>query len=101
MVKQEEALRDRRCEEPRYEHANTDRELERLETLVGVLYEWCGADDVERYDELKALRREVERLGELVLRAVGELRQRKLHAIAATIEKDLGVHASSLRDRYR
>lgn len=101
MVKQEEALKYRRWEEPRYEHAKIDRESERLEALVSVLYEWCGSDDVERYDEVKALRGEVERLGGLVLRAVGELRQRKCHAIAATIENDLGVRASSLRGRYR
>lgn len=101
LAQQEQALRTRRRDEPWYERDKSDREMERLESLVNVLYGWCGSEDVDRYDELRALRAEVERLGGLVQRAVAELRQRKCHAIATTIENDLGVHATSYRGRYR
>lgn len=72
-----------------------DKELKGLQPIIEVLREWCGAEEVERYDELRALQQEVERLGELVLRAVQELRSRKFHAIAATIERDLGAQDAS------
>ncbi|MDP9848103.1 hypothetical protein [Streptosporangium lutulentum] len=101
MTKQEEALKTQRRNESWYGHEKTDRELERLETVVGTLYEWCGKEVIDRYDELKALRAEVERLGGLVQRAVSELRARKCHAIAATIEADLGVHTTSFRGGHR
>ncbi|GII02761.1 hypothetical protein Pta02_47690 [Planobispora takensis] len=101
LARQEEALKTQRQSEPWYDNKKTDRELERLESIIEVLYEWCGTEHVDRYDELRALRAEVERLGDLVQRAVTELRHRKCHAIAATIENDLGVHATSLRRRPR
>jgi hypothetical protein len=56
--------------------------------------EWCTGQAVERFDELRALRAEVQRLGELLTRAVAELRRRNSHAIAATIEHDLGIPVS-------
>ncbi|GGK81793.1 hypothetical protein Sme01_62800 [Sphaerisporangium melleum] len=101
MIAQEEAMKTDRRGQRWYRDEKTDRELERLESIVGVLHEWCGSDDIDRYDELKALRAEVERLGELVQRATRELRQRKCHTIAATIESDLGIHATDFRGRYR
>jgi hypothetical protein len=101
VLQQEEDLKRQRRSEPWYANDRTDRDLERLEALVDVLYSWCGSEEVARYDELKALRAEVDRLGELVQRAVKELRQRKCHAIAATIERDLGVHSSSPGRRTR
>jgi hypothetical protein len=82
----------------RYEQAlswrRDDTELERFESVALQVREWCTGQAVERFDEIRALRAEVERLGELVTRAVDELRRRKCHAIAATIEHDLGVPIS-------
>jgi hypothetical protein len=101
IVQQEDDLKRKRHSEPWYADDKTDRDLERLESLVDVLHGWCGSEDIERYDELEALRAEVERLGQLVERAVSELRQRSCHAIAATIERDLGVHNSSQGRRTR
>jgi hypothetical protein len=60
--------------------------------------EWCGAEPVERFDEVLALRAEVVRLGGLIERAVTGLRQRGASATAATIERDLGVPISTLMD---
>jgi hypothetical protein len=63
--------------------------------------DWCGAEPVERFDELLALRAEVVRLGGLIERAVTALRQRGASATAATIERDLGVPISTLMDTGR
>jgi hypothetical protein len=63
--------------------------------------EWCGAEPVERFDEVLALRAEVVRLGGLIERAVTALRQRGASATAATIERDLGVPISTLMDAGR
>jgi len=86
---QERRLRDHYDSEPSWRR--DDKELRQFERVANVLREWCTGEVVERFDELRALREEVVRLGELVQRAVAELRQRKAHAIAATIERDLGV----------
>lgn len=79
----------------RYDQARSwerdDKELRQHDSIVRVLREWCSGEDVERYDELSALRAEVERLGNLVQRATAELRRHRAHASAATIERDLGV----------
>ena len=63
--------------------------------------DWCGAEPVERFDELLALRAEVVRLGGLIERAITALRQRGASATAATIERDLGVPISTLMDTGR
>jgi hypothetical protein len=92
-LQREQQLRDE------YEKAQpwnrNDKELRQFELVIGVLREWCIGEAVERYDELRALRAEVERLGELVQRAVGELRRCRAHATAATIERELGVPLSA------
>lgn len=74
----------------------SDEKLGSDEAALRIAAQWCGGESVERYDELVALRAEVVRLGELVERSVGALRERGHHVIAATIERDLGVHISSL-----
>ncbi len=74
-----------------------DKERRAEESLLRALGEWCGQEKAERYDELVALRAEVIRLGELVERATKALRDRGHGVIAATIERDLGVHISNLR----
>lgn len=66
-----------------------------------LIRDWCGAEPVERFDELLALRAEVVRLGGLIERAVAALRQRGASATAATIERELGVPISTLMDTGR
>ncbi|MEU3064951.1 PE-PGRS family protein [Streptomyces subrutilus] len=73
-----------------------DRKLDAEKEALRTVREWCGQEKAERHDELVALRSEVLRLGELVERAVKALRDRGHGVIASTIERDLGVHISSL-----
>lgn len=73
-----------------------DRKLDAEGTVLRTVRAWCGEDKSERYDELVALRVEVIRLGKLVERAVTTLRDRGHGFIASTIERELGVHISSL-----
>ncbi|GLZ50335.1 hypothetical protein Acsp06_65200 [Actinomycetospora sp. NBRC 106375] len=60
-----------------------------------LLRRWCGADAVDRRDELEALRSEVRRLGELVVAAIEALRTAGADKAAARVEKQLGVHLPS------
>ncbi|MFH5822300.1 hypothetical protein [Georgenia sp. AZ-5] len=64
-----------------------------------VLRSWCGQEAVERRDELKELRKEVARLGQLVLTATAALRRAVNHREAERIERDLGVTVEELRRR--
>jgi hypothetical protein len=73
-----------------------DRKLDAEAAVLRTVRAWCGEDKADRYDELVALRAEVIRLGELVEKAVKALRDRGHGVIASTIERDLGVHISSL-----
>lgn len=65
-----------------------------------LLRQWCGADAVERAEEVKELRAEVRRLGGLIEEAV-----RVLHRIgvpeAGRIERDLGVSVEQLAGARR
>ena len=58
---------------------------------------WCGVEATDRYDELVALREEVRRLGGLVERAVGLLRQAGQQQPAADLERELGVPIATLQ----
>ncbi|MFI0860361.1 PE-PGRS family protein [Streptomyces smyrnaeus] len=78
-----------------------DRKLDAEAAVLRTVREWCGEEKAERYDELVALRAEVVRLGEIVERAVKELRHRGHGVIASTIERDLGVRISSLDPEVR
>ncbi len=94
--------RQRALEEQRAQSAwhswqrRDDRKLDAEQAVLRMVREWCGEERADRYDELVALRAEVQRLGELVERAVRSLRDRGHGVIASTIERDLGVHISSL-----
>lgn len=81
---------------PSWHRHMDDKQRHFEESALRLLGEWCGQEKVHRYDELVALRAEVVRLGELVERAAKALRDRGHHVIAATIERDLGVHISTL-----
>lgn len=94
--------RQRALEEERAQSAwqswqrRDDHKLDAEQAVLRMVREWCGEERAERYDELVALRAEVQRLGELVERAVRALRDRGHGVIASTIARDLGVHISSL-----
>ncbi len=80
-----------------YSYSRRDeRKLDAEAAVLRTVRSWCGQDKADRYDELVALRAEVIRLGELVEKAVKALRDRGHGVIASTIERDLGVHISSL-----
>lgn len=66
-----------------------------------ILRAWCGAEAVDRWDELRELRREVLRLGELVQSAVDGLRRQGARRQADEIERQLGIPVGVLRDRPR
>jgi hypothetical protein len=61
---QERRLRDHYEGEPSWRR--DDKELRQFEGVANVLREWCTGEVVERFDELRALREEVIRLGGLV-----------------------------------
>ncbi|MFI6505684.1 hypothetical protein [Nonomuraea typhae] len=86
-----------------WEDAREERRvrLREREPVHAVVRQWCGRKAVERFDELLALRNEVERLGKLLDRAVEELRKRGAAATAATIESDLGVPIAKLMGEDR
>lgn len=54
-----------------------------------MLRQWCGADVVEKRDEIRQLRAEVHRLGMLTLEATKVLREAGLNRDAARIERQL------------
>lgn len=93
----QQALDEERAQSSWYGHRRRDdRKLDAEAASLRTVREWCGQEKAERYDELVALRAEVLRLGEVGERAVKALRDRGHGVIASTIERDLGVHISSL-----
>lgn len=60
---------------------------------------WCGQESRDRYDELRALRGEVVRLGELVERAVAAVRRGGNTREADALERELGVPVEVVRQR--
>ena len=65
----------------------------------GLLRSWCGAEAVDRWDELRELRLEVLRLGELVQAAADELRRHDARREADDIVQRLGIPVETLRGR--
>jgi hypothetical protein len=63
----------------------------------GILRSWCGAEAVDRWEELRELRLEVLRLGELVQAAADELRRRGASRDADEIVQRLGIPVETLR----
>ncbi|MBJ7902162.1 PE-PGRS family protein [Streptomyces sp. DSM 110735] len=95
--RKQQAIEQERTQSSRYSYSRRDdRKLDAEAAVLRTVREWCGQDKAERYDELIALRDEVVRLGKLVERSVKALRDRGHGVIASTIERDLGVHISSL-----
>ncbi|MEU9127487.1 PE-PGRS family protein [Kitasatospora sp. NPDC048540] len=84
-----------------WERRRDEGKLKAEDDALRTIREWCGQERVDRYDELLALREEVERLNTLIERAVKALRERGHGVIASTIERDLGVRISSLGPEVR
>ncbi|KUJ70336.1 PE-PGRS family protein [Streptomyces albus subsp. albus] len=97
LDRRQQAIEQERTQSSWYSYSlRDDRKLDAEATVLRTVREWCGQDKADRYDELVALRDEVIRLGKLVERSVKALRDRGHGVIASTIERDLGVHISSL-----
>ncbi|MFF5485217.1 PE-PGRS family protein [Streptomyces virginiae] len=95
--RRQQAIDQERTQSSWYSYSRRDvRKLDAEAAVLRTVREWCGQDMAERYDELVALREEVVRLGKLVEKSVKALRDRGHGVIASTIERDLGVHISSL-----
>ncbi|MEU2484918.1 PE-PGRS family protein [Streptomyces sp. NPDC012617] len=95
--RRQQAIDQERTQSSWYSYSRRDdRKLDAEAAVLRTVREWCSQDKAERYDELVALRDEVVRLGKLVERSVKALRDRGHGVIASTIERDLGVHISSL-----
>ncbi|MDI3402865.1 PE-PGRS family protein [Streptomyces cavernicola] len=95
--RRQQAIDQERTESGWYSYSRRDdRKLDAEAAVLRTVREWCGQDKTERYDELFALREEVVRLGKLIEKSVKALRDRGHGVIASTIERDLGVHISSL-----
>ncbi|MEU7014200.1 PE-PGRS family protein [Streptomyces sp. NPDC046385] len=95
--RRQQAIDQERTQSSWYSYSRRDdRKLDAEAAVLRTVREWCGQDKAERYDELVALREEVVRLGKLVEKSVKALRDRGHGVIASTIERDLGVHVSSL-----
>lgn len=61
-----------------------------------ILRQWCGAESVERFDELVELRKEIKRVGDVAQRAIDALRAHGLASPAAELERDLGTPVKML-----
>jgi hypothetical protein len=72
--------------------------LREQEPIFALVRQWCGVDH-ERFDELQALRREVDRLGALVERAISTLERSGHTALARSLSADLGVRVDSYTTR--
>jgi len=62
-----------------------------------LLRQWCGAEAADRFDELKALRTEVVRIGKLMEEAIGCLRQAGQTTAADRFARELGIPLETLR----
>ncbi|GAA1375974.1 hypothetical protein [Streptomyces beijiangensis] len=66
-----------------------------------LLRQWCGAEAADSSEELKALRDEVLRIGQLMEQAIGCLRQSGQTTAADRFERELGVPLEALRQAQR
>ena len=74
--------------------AEVDKKYKPARDLVR---QWCGEQAVEAYAELRFLRAEVVRLGRIVERAVGMLRQAGRDRDAAKIEEQFEIPVAEFR----
>lgn len=68
------------------------------EPIFALVRQWCGVDH-ERFDELEALRKEVDRLAGLVEQAIKSLQEFGHTATARRLRDELGVRVDSYASR--
>lgn len=61
-----------------------------------ILRSWCGAESVNQFDELIALRKEIKRVGDLAQEMIGALRTHGHESVAANFEHELGMSVDEL-----
>ena len=64
-----------------------------------ILRDWCGAQAVDRYDELVALRREIKRVGDVAQLAIDELQRAGHESRDARLQRELGAPVDLLREQ--
>lgn len=62
-----------------------------------VLRSWCGVENLERFEELAELRKEIRRVGDVAQRAISALRAHGQETLASELESDLGTPVEMLR----
>lgn len=62
-----------------------------------ILRQWCGAEAVDRYDELVELRREIHRVGQIAETAIEALRKAGRKQQAEQLARELGTPVEILR----
>jgi hypothetical protein len=66
---------------------------------IAIVRRWCGADAVDRYDELAELRKEIHRVGHVAEEAISALRQAGQGWKADHLARQLGTPVEMLRLR--
>jgi hypothetical protein len=74
---------------------DVDREISA--PIREVLRAWCGVENVERFDELVELRKEIKRVGDVAQGAINALRAHGHPALASQFESELGTPVEMLR----
>ncbi|UOQ58771.1 hypothetical protein MUN78_08125 [Leucobacter allii] len=81
--------------------AKWDAEEAYGQPMRDLLRQWCGQAEVERRDELVALREEVVRVGELLSEAIRALQKAGVKDEASSLERRFGVPLREARDSRR
>lgn len=71
------------------------------QAMVDMLRTWCGQPATERFDELRALREEVRRVGGIAEQALTQLRRHGHTRDADKLTKQLGIPADAVKPVHR
>lgn len=63
-----------------------------------VLRSWCGAENVDRFDEVIALRKEIQRVGDVAQKMIDALRAHGDETLASQFQRELGTPVDELRE---
>lgn len=63
-----------------------------------VLRSWCGAENVDRFDELIALRKEIQRVGDVAQKMIDAMRAHGEDTLASQFQRELGIPVDELQE---